>query len=165
MSRPHKPIDWDKVDKLLLAGCSGTEIAPHFDIHVENFYLRVQEQYGMGFTGYSALKRQQGDSLLKAKQFEKAMKGDNTLLIWLGKTRLKQREHDSGETPQNDKSITELLKGLKGINASQSETDSKLPVFLLRRILSSSISFSSSGREGTFTSISLRPIFLSVRLR
>lgn len=95
MSRPPKPIDWAKVDQLLLAGCSGTEIAPHFDIHVENFYLRVQEQYGMGFTGYSALKRQQGDSLLKAKQFEKAMKGDNTLLIWLGKTRLNQKEDDS----------------------------------------------------------------------
>lgn len=95
MSRPQKPIDWAKVDQLLLAGCTGTEIAPHFDIHVENFYLRVQEQYGMGFTGYSALKRQQGDSLLKAKQFEKAMKGDNTLLIWLGKTRLNQKEDDS----------------------------------------------------------------------
>lgn len=95
MSRPEKPIDWNKVDQLLMAGCFGTEIAPHFDIHVKTFYDKVVEKFNITFTEYSALKKNQGDSLLKAKQFEKALKGDNTLLIWLGKTRLNQREPDS----------------------------------------------------------------------
>lgn len=93
MARPEKPIDWIKVDEFLIAGCKGTEIAPHFDIHVNNFYEKVKDKYGVGFTEYCALKREQGDSLLKAKQFEKAMKGDNVMLVWLGKNRLKQRDN------------------------------------------------------------------------
>lgn len=91
--RPLKPIDWDKVDNLLRAGCEGTEIAPHFDLHEDTFYRRCQAEKGVGFTAYRASKRREGDSLLKAKQYEKAMTGDNTLLIWLGKTRLKQTEN------------------------------------------------------------------------
>jgi hypothetical protein len=102
MSRPEKPIDWNKVDQLLLAGCHGTEIAPHFDIGPDRLYDRIKEKYGIGFTEYSQLKRQQGDSLLRAKQYEKALKGENTLLIWLGKNRLKQREHEVLDVPPGD---------------------------------------------------------------
>lgn len=94
MARPEKQIDWNKVDQLLMAGCTGTQICPHFDMHSDTFYLKVKEKYNMGFTEYSRLKKDQGDSLLHAKQFEKAMKGDNSMLIWLGKVRLGQREMD-----------------------------------------------------------------------
>lgn len=99
--RPEKPINWEKVDYLLMAGCKGTEIAPHFDMHVNTFYDKVLERYKINFTEYSALKRCQGDSLLKEKQFEKALKGDNTLLIWLGKIRLEQKENDMLNIPKD----------------------------------------------------------------
>lgn len=93
MVRPVKPLDWKKVDNLLMAGCHGTEIAANFDMHPETFYRKVQEEKKVGFTEYSALKRSQGDSLLRAKQFEKALEKDNTMMIWLGKNRLNQREN------------------------------------------------------------------------
>ena len=103
LGRPEKPVDWAKVDQLLLAGCQANEIAPHFDLHRVTFCNRLEKQYGMTFTAYSCLKKDQGDSLLKAKQFEKAMKGDTTQLIWLGKCRLKQRDYDDVTfTPTND---------------------------------------------------------------
>lgn len=105
MSRPEKPIDWNKVDQLLMSGCKGTEIAPHFDMHYETFYDRVKQKYNVGFTEYCSLKKEQGDSLLKAKQFEKAMKGDNSMLIWLGKVRLGQRE-----ASQSDSDILQTLQ-------------------------------------------------------
>lgn len=106
MSRPEKPIDWNLVDNLLIAGCFGTEIAAHFDLHHETFYNRVQDKYGMGFTAYRAEKLYKGDSILRAKQFEKASKGDNMMLIWLGKNRLKQKDHDiSNENPPNDTKV------------------------------------------------------------
>lgn len=94
MARPEKPIDWNKVDQLLMAGCMGTQIAPHFDMHVNTFYEKVADHYKVSFTEYSRLKKDQGDSLLHAKQFEKAIKGDNSMLIWLGKTRLGQKENE-----------------------------------------------------------------------
>lgn len=93
MARPEKIIDWDLVDELLIAGCFGTEIAPYFDISVKRFYERVQEEYGVGFTELSAEKRAKGDSLIRKAQFDKALEKDNTLLIWLGKQRLGQKEN------------------------------------------------------------------------
>ena len=93
MSRPEKPINWEKVDNFLMANCTGVQIAEHFNMHPDTFYNRVKEHYQIGFTEYSCLKKSQGESLLLAKQFEKAMKGDNVMLIWLGKARLGQKEN------------------------------------------------------------------------
>lgn len=104
MARPEKEIDWALVDKLLLAGCPGTEIAPHFDMHPDTLYRRTEERYNMCFTAYQQEKRQRGDSLLRAKQYEKALQGDNTMLVWLGKNRMKQKE-----TPDHD-NVAENIK-------------------------------------------------------
>lgn len=102
MGRPEKPIDWDLVDQLLMSGCKGTEIASHFGIHQETLYDRVVKEYGMTYTDYSYSLQQKGESLLRHEQFCKALgikkDGDNTMLIWLGKNRLGQREHE--ETSQ-----------------------------------------------------------------
>ncbi len=125
MTRPEKPIDWDKVDNLLMAGCKGTEICPHFDMHPNTFYDRVAEKYKMSFTEYSTQKRSKGDSLLLAKQFEKAIKGDNTLLIWLGKTRLGQTDHIS-DTPPNDKKLDLILESINNSNDTKPETKTEL---------------------------------------
>jgi len=98
MSRPELPIDWDKVDYMLKCGCTGTELAAVFSIHPNTFYRRVEEKYNVSFSEYSQQRRMVGDYNLRQKQYEKAMglteTGDNTLLIWLGKNRLGQRNED-----------------------------------------------------------------------
>jgi len=110
LGRTEKVVDWNKVDQLLLADCMGTEIAPHFDMHVKTFYKKVVDKFGVTFTEYSALKKVQGDSLLKAKQFEKAIKGDNTMLVWLGKNRLGQKEnHDVPHLAPNQEKIDQSV--------------------------------------------------------
>lgn len=130
MVRPEKPIDWKKVDQLLMAGCSGTEIAPHFDIHYDTLYDRVKLQYGISFTEYSSKLRQKGDALLKAVQFEKALSKDNTMMIWLGKNRLGQKETHENLSVPNDKALTELIQEVKQlkdkVNATQHKADSEL---------------------------------------
>jgi hypothetical protein len=113
MSRPEKNINWEVVENLLIAGCLGTEIAAQFDMHPDTFYRRVEQQYGMGFTDYSSEKRCKGNSLIRAKQFEKAVKkGDNVQLIWLGKNRLGQKDTQDTVIPnQANLDIThELLE-------------------------------------------------------
>ena len=114
MCRPEKPIDWKLVDKLLMGGSPGTEICTHFDMHHDTFYRRVEEKYGMGFTAYQQQKRALGDGLLRYKQYEKALKGDNTLLIWLGKNRLNQRDtqNDLPVTNETVAQFTDLMKQL-----------------------------------------------------
>jgi hypothetical protein len=118
MSRPEKLIDWEKVDHLLMAGCKGTEIAPHFDMHVNTFYDKVKEKHNICFTDYSCIKKEQGDSLLKVCQYEKALEKDNTMMIWLGKQRLDQREPEAvrAETTHSEP-ITVAIAETKDLNA------------------------------------------------
>lgn len=113
MSRPEKPIDWNLVDNLLMANCHGTEIAAHFDMHPKTFYAKVEDKFKMTFTEYSLEKKQKGDSILRAKQYEKAVKGDNVMLVWLGKNRLGQKDHHEAPLAPNDKSIDNLISELK----------------------------------------------------
>lgn len=94
MSRPELPIDWARVDELLEAGSLGTEIAAYFGMHPDTFYRRAEDKYKIGFSHYSAQKKSKGDALIREAQFKKALKKlDNTMLIWLGKQRLGQKEN------------------------------------------------------------------------
>lgn len=92
--RPKSDIDWKKVEDLLEAGCLGTGIAAYLGISAETLYDRCLIEKGKLFSRFSQEKKEKGDEILRAHQYAKALgltdKGDNTLLIWLGKTRLKQ---------------------------------------------------------------------------
>lgn len=124
--RPAKPVDWELVDSLLLAGCNGVEIASHFDMHEATFYEKVQEKHKMLFTAYALEKKSKGDSLLRKVQFSKALKGDNTMLVWLGKNRLSQREgQDPNPLPPNDQNLTTLIAEVKELKGKMEKTDDK----------------------------------------
>ena len=109
MSKNFIPIDWDIANQLLAAGSPGSEVAAHLGMHPDTFYRRVEQEYGVTYTAYAAEKRSNGDALLRLHQYQKALgltkKGDNTLLIWLGKQRLGQKE-----TPQENVVNAEVLK-------------------------------------------------------
>ena len=102
------PIDWEKVDQLLISGCRGTEISAFLGIHHDTLYDRCKAKFGKLFSEYSAEKRQKGDSLLKHKQFQVAMQDNTSMLIWLGKQRLKQRENPQSDDDFNGK-LAQLL--------------------------------------------------------
>lgn len=84
-----------------MAGCPGTEIAGYFGMSADAFYRRTQEEHGIPFNQYSLEFYQKGDALLRAKQYAKALgvctDGDNTMLVWLGKNRLKQKDKSDEE--------------------------------------------------------------------
>ena len=92
MSRPKSVIDWKKVNRMLEEGCLGTEVAAYLGVTPETFYDRVKDKFGICFSQYMQEKKSAGDSFLRSKQFQIALEGDKTMLIWLGKQRLKQRE-------------------------------------------------------------------------
>lgn len=115
MSRPEKPIDWALVDRLLLAGCSGTEIAPHFDLHPDTFYKRFQDQHEVCFTVYCSSKRQQGNGLLKLKSFDKAIRGDNHQLTLNLKNRCGYHEGKTEAEVPNDNKLDNLIQEIKSL--------------------------------------------------
>ena len=127
MSRPEIPINWEKVDELLMCGCPGTEIAAFFGMHEDTFYRRVTEKYGVGFTEYSAKKKATGQALLRLQQHQKALgitkKGDNTMLIFLGKQRLGQRENPNDQVAPEEvlKAFDDLMKQLDNTRAEREQ--------------------------------------------
>jgi hypothetical protein len=110
----HIPIDWEEVDKYLVAGCSGEQISAVVGCHSDTLYRRCVSEKEILFAEYAANKRQKGNSMLHAKQFQQAMKGDRGMLIWLGKQRLGQREEPQNPSEFNGK-LAEILDHLKGV--------------------------------------------------
>lgn len=90
--RPASKIDWGAVELYLKAGCTGVGIADMIGIHPETLYNACERDNKMGFSAYAQQKRESGDDMLRAKQFEVAIEGDRSMLIWLGKQRLGQRD-------------------------------------------------------------------------
>lgn len=111
MSRPPIEIDWKKVDQYLQAQCNGTGIAGLLGIHPDTLYMKCEEKFKMGFSQYSAQKKSEGKELLRAKQFNVAMGGDKTMLVWLGKQYLDQRDKTEIETGDVAESLSRIADG------------------------------------------------------
>lgn len=99
MARPKIDIDAKEVEKLASYGCKNTEIADFFNCSVDTITNRFSD---ILLKGRAELKR-----TLRKAQIDFALKGNATLLIWLGKNELGQRdsENDNG---LNDKEIQKL---------------------------------------------------------
>lgn len=128
--RPQKEIDWKLVDEYLIAGCPGTKIADALGIHAETLYDRCQMEKGLGFSAYSQQKRSNGDALLHKAQYDYAVDGDTALLIFLGKTRLEQRETQeiavAQDTVQALKSMMAQLEEMQGIRRNKAENEKSM---------------------------------------
>src|SRR5271157_1105276 len=102
---PQKQIDWDEVEKAIMEGCNGTQVAAFLGIHPDTLYLRCQNDHKVVFSAYYQEKREKGNKLLHQAQYRTALKGNPTMQIWLGKQRMKQRDHDdeSAKVPPTDR--------------------------------------------------------------
>lgn len=93
MARPRKQVSERQIFKLASILCTDEEIAAVLDVSADTLTRRFAEALKRG--------RQVGKKSLRRKQFQLAMKGDRTMLIWLGKQHLGQTDkveqaHDGG---------------------------------------------------------------------
>jgi len=119
MGRPAKPIEWSDVAKLCGLQCTQEEISWFCEVSVDTLERRCKDDLGLSFAEYYAQKRGTGKISLRRKQWEVAMTGDKTMLIWLGKQYLGQCEKvenslDLTTTVKReelkDKSLDELME-------------------------------------------------------
>lgn len=125
MARPEKKIDWELVDNLLRADCDGTQIAEFFCMHPNTLYRRVEEQYSMSFSDYQQAKKMEGNAMLLDKQFEVAMTGDRTMMIWLGKQRLGQKEKFDHTSNNKDIGVATPLDNIRAKLQLDAKPDDK----------------------------------------
>ena len=115
MARPHKLIDKTEFEKLCEIQCTEREICNFFEITDKTLNSWCKRTYKAGFSEVFAQKRGGGKVSLRRAQWRKAVEDcDTTMLIWLGKQHLDQRE------PKEQKTVE--LAGKVGVDAAVSVT-------------------------------------------
>ena len=120
MARPKKKIDAEQVKKLAAIHCTNEEIASVVGCSKDTLERRFAAILKDG--------RAAGKMSLKRKQYELAMNGNVTLLIWLGKILLGQREEQGSVTinnlpaPTADSALNEIREILKAKECSSTPT-------------------------------------------
>ena len=84
MARPHKPVDVELLRKLAAVGLTIKECAVMLSCSHDTIQRNYLEDYNAGLDECRAS--------LRRKQFELAIKGSVTMLIWLGKNLLDQSD-------------------------------------------------------------------------
>ena len=79
--RPLKHIDWDEVDKMLLAQVPGTWIASAIGVCSDTLYTRCELEKGMTFSEYSQRGREHGKSIGMQKQFQGMLRGNPQITL------------------------------------------------------------------------------------
>lgn len=116
MARPRKQIDPEQVKQLAAINCSLEEMGAVLDCSPDTLGRRFADVIKKG--------RESGRMSLKRKQYEMAMKGNITMLIWLGKILLGQREEQVAVTinnnpnPHTDAALDEIRELLKAKECS-----------------------------------------------
>lgn len=123
MGRPKADIDWEMVDNFLKAHCDGVGIASYFGIASDTLYRLVKERYNMGFDDYRRQKQSEGKDLLRAKQYSVAMAGDKTMLVWLGKQYLEQKDKYDHTTDGEKLTYTDPFAKMRENNGIDDKTE------------------------------------------
>src|SRR5438093_628129 len=112
MARPQIQINWNDVEKLCGLQCTEEEIAQFLGVSVDTLYRACKRDHKSSFAEYFAQKRGLGKVSLRRAQWALAQKGNATLLIWLGKQYLGQRDKSSHELSGPDGKPIETRSGL-----------------------------------------------------
>jgi hypothetical protein len=102
MARPRKKIDTELLAKLAKLGLTTAELAAIMECSKDTLERRYMDVIEQG--------RLHRNASLKRKQYEAAMAGNPTMLIWLGKQYLEQR--DKHDVAQNTDRLDELMDAI-----------------------------------------------------
>lgn len=98
------------IETLASQGCILDDIASEMGIAKKTLYTEVNKAKVHDAYERGVAKR---DNLLRRAQFQKAVKGNATMLIWLGKVWLGQREADA-EASSDLANFAKAIQGVRG---------------------------------------------------
>ena len=104
------------IEDLARVACTDVEIASVMGVSIDTLqsYDNLEP-----FTECRQKGKEMGKASLRRKQYEVAMKGNTTMLVWLGKQYLDQRERIEASVGTDDEKIREMqefIKTVKGEN-------------------------------------------------
>lgn len=118
MGRKVVPIDWEQLDKLCQFPHRQEDIAFLMGCSLDKLAIAIREKYDETFSEFHEKRISKLRVSVLQKQFECAMRGNITMLIWLGKNLLKQRDKFPEEETQKQpdpETNAERIKKLKAM--------------------------------------------------
>lgn len=106
MGRPRKELNWEVLDSILKFGAKLMDCSDHLGISEDTIQDRIKEKYGITFTEYRERKLSYLRISLLKKQFDVAMQGNTSMLIWLGKQYLCQTDKEESKIITDPINIT-----------------------------------------------------------
>lgn len=92
VGRPSIEINEESFEKLCEMLCTLDEIAGFFNCSSDTIERWCKTHYEMEFRKIFSIKSASGKISIRRRQFEMAMEGNVTMLVWLGKQLLGQRD-------------------------------------------------------------------------
>lgn len=115
MARPRVEISEDQFKKLCGIQCTLQEIAGFFDCSEDTIENWCKRTFKEGFSDCYKKYSQDGRISLRREQYKLAMKGNCSMLIWLGKQYLGQSEKiDANVKDDHKKEMAEFMEAIKG---------------------------------------------------
>jgi AraC-like DNA-binding protein len=108
--RPKISVNFDTIDKMMAIQCTGEEIASVLNVSYDTLEKRIKEETGLSFTEYFVQKSGVGRASLRRRQFQLAESGNPTMLVWLGKQWLNQKDRSEVDTNYSTDKLDQLIK-------------------------------------------------------
>ena len=111
MGRPKKnltPKEWDSVKYMCMIHCTGEEIAGVLQMDYDTLNRNCKDKFGIPISEYIKSNQSNGKMSLRRAQWKAAESGNVSMLIWLGKQWLGQREVQEIEIANTDETIRRM---------------------------------------------------------
>ena len=96
---PKKEVDYPMLDKMCAIHCTGEECAAMLDMDYDTLNNRLKDDGNLGFSDYFTKKSANGKMSLRRRQYTAAVTdGNPTMMIWLGKQWLGQKEPEKADS-------------------------------------------------------------------
>ena len=89
--------DWKKIDNMCAIKCTGEEITSILGVDYDTLSAACERDHKVKLSEYIEQKSAGGKMSLRRRQYTTAMDGNPTMLIWLGKNWLGQKDKSDEE--------------------------------------------------------------------
>ena len=100
--RKEVKFDWEKLNIILRFGGTKKDSAEIMEVSEDTIERRIKKEYDMTFTEYKTQKMAYMRMKILQKQYEVAMRGNVSMLIWLGKQNCNQVDKQTLDHPLMD---------------------------------------------------------------
>jgi len=125
MGRPLIEIDWKQLDKLCILMATLEDIAGWFDCSIDTIERAIKREHNITFAEYYKKKSARGRISLRRKQYEVAMSGNVSMLIWLGKQVLGQADKQDIEHSSSKINPLQIIVSNNGSKPEKTANENK----------------------------------------